>query len=322
MLFKIIYLTMSDEILYRYTQECVSAEYSLQSFAEWKSSQTNPNMLLACDFVFNILHPLFLFRAGIRQCNDDVSYAALYYASSLFYGFNHPKYREIIAKDIMFGICCPQAGSPVARRLGFRMSKSEYGQGLDFQLEERNKLQKNWVFSHGPPTVQQWIRASSSLSFFESIADAVKENVQWTLLSTKVWRPKFWKEYVAARQHFREVFANLGSNLHEFSEDKTPLNPKFANCSVSCFENMNSFMNAFVRGKKCILNIVSAEDLHNKSIDDLRKLAKRLLRGIPSAFKSDLDTRLKAAEEADDLIEIIGEIEYLVEGMASQFDKT
>lgn len=167
---------MSDELVYKFASDTEFRDFTADSFNNWRKNLEdgkNPNLLLATDFVFNILHPIFLFRAGVRQCNDDTSAAALYYASSLFFGFNHPKYRELITRDLFMLVTLPKHGSGLAKRFGFRMKDSSSGQGPDFLVEERNKAQKNWMFSHGTPTQAQWKRAGSTLSFFEDVTPLI-----------------------------------------------------------------------------------------------------------------------------------------------------
>lgn len=112
---------------------------------------------------------MFLFRAGVRQCNDDVAIAALYRAGSIFFGFNHPKYRELISRDLLLHVTLPRKASGLAKRFGFRLRNNEWGQGPDFLVEERNKAQKQWIFTHGTPTQEQLKRASSTLTLFENV---------------------------------------------------------------------------------------------------------------------------------------------------------
>lgn len=160
---------MADELLYKCAMDMGYEQFEVDSFEEWRRGLKNPNLLLACDFVFNILHPIFLFRAGVRQCNDEVATASLYKASGIFYGFHHPKYRELVARDLLQMVSLPKHATSVCKRYGYRLQNSTTGQGPDFLVEERNKAQKHWIFSHGTPTQVQWKRASSTLSFFEEV---------------------------------------------------------------------------------------------------------------------------------------------------------
>jgi hypothetical protein len=67
---------MSDEMLTVYVEHCLSnkLEPSSDGFLKWYGDVAieNKNYNLAFNFVFGLLHPLFLFRAAIRQCNDKV----------------------------------------------------------------------------------------------------------------------------------------------------------------------------------------------------------------------------------------------------------
>lgn len=50
-------------------------EVSAENFAEWVAQLRCPNWIMSADFVLNVLHPVFLFRAGVRQCNDEIAKA-------------------------------------------------------------------------------------------------------------------------------------------------------------------------------------------------------------------------------------------------------
>jgi hypothetical protein len=75
---------MADEMLIVYVVHCLRNKLKPTSdnFLLWYGEVgiENRNFKLAFDFVFGVLHPLFLFRAAVRQCNDKViiSYLLIY----------------------------------------------------------------------------------------------------------------------------------------------------------------------------------------------------------------------------------------------------
>lgn len=93
----------------------------------------------------------------------------MYKASCIFFGFNHPKYRELVTRELLLLVSMPTHASEFAKRMSFAKSKSTSGQGPDFLVEERNKAQKHWIFSNGTPTQAQWERASATLTYFEEV---------------------------------------------------------------------------------------------------------------------------------------------------------
>jgi hypothetical protein len=70
--------------LFVYVQDLITkntvALASAVDFFKWFEDvgHRNENIFLAFNLVFNVLHPLFLFRAGIRQCNDEASYDSFF----------------------------------------------------------------------------------------------------------------------------------------------------------------------------------------------------------------------------------------------------
>jgi len=74
MIFQILYESMTDELLHAYAVNFQISEITPEHYFLWVKNEgsKNPNYALGFDFIFNILHPLFLFRAACRQCNDEV----------------------------------------------------------------------------------------------------------------------------------------------------------------------------------------------------------------------------------------------------------
>jgi hypothetical protein len=71
-----VFESLLDEILTVYIEYRMKEKKarSYEDFFVWYEEVgiACKNFKLAFDFVFGLLHPLFLFRAAIRQCNDKV----------------------------------------------------------------------------------------------------------------------------------------------------------------------------------------------------------------------------------------------------------
>ena len=163
--------SLSDELTLPYVQEQLSKneEISVASYISWSNKNTNPNFKSAEAFTLTWLHSLFLFRAAIRQCNPEVALAAREKASSIFFGFNHPRYREYSCSDFFWLLSVPEECKPLIWSQSSRREGSDFGQAIDFLLEERNKAMKTCVFYSDIPTFEQWRTASCVMNKVEEV---------------------------------------------------------------------------------------------------------------------------------------------------------
>jgi hypothetical protein len=146
-------------------------EYSPEEFSKFLADQMSPTISVAANFVFGILHPLFLYRAAIRKGNDPVARAALHKASIIFFGANHPKYQKLYARDLFYQLKTEgYEGAGFIQRNGASWIESEFSQGFDALNEERNYFLKDWCIYQGVPTKEQWLTASLSLNAFLNVS--------------------------------------------------------------------------------------------------------------------------------------------------------
>lgn len=328
-----MYISLTDELLYQYVRRAKVAKHvvSANDFVNWTNEQRWPNFRMASDFVFNILHPLFLFRAGIRQCNDEVAIAGLNKAAVVFFGFNHPKYRIIMARDMFYLLSLPEIGAGPAKRMGYRLRKSLKGQGLDFLLEERNKAQKQWMFAQGVPSDKQWKKSSSTLTYFEEVRQdfilislfkglvktqlclQLKENVLIELgIREEEKVPRYVKSgdaYRLARIKFRRVLQEESFEPTTFSDAPTTLPNKFINFAVTCKENMRRYFQAFLNKENCVLNLVDTTELETLSSEELKKKVSSKIRQLSGSVKDELAAKFETCSSNSALIELFGEVE-------------
>lgn len=146
-------------------------ETSEEDFFDWfsKASRSNPNLVFCFNFVFRLLHPLFLFRAGVRQTNDKVALAGRELTAAIFYGFNNPRYRLLNAHDTLYLLSVPRDVEAVVCRQAYRKEGGGHvGQGGDFLQEEENRNVTD-LLSDGMPTAEQWSEASCAVQHIKEV---------------------------------------------------------------------------------------------------------------------------------------------------------
>lgn len=59
--FQILFLAITDELIYKFSKETELVSFDLEAFEEWKSHNKNPNIQLAADFVLTYYILCFCF---------------------------------------------------------------------------------------------------------------------------------------------------------------------------------------------------------------------------------------------------------------------
>ena len=162
---EISYLSLTDELLLPYLRNCISqcTTPTIKGYWEYCENIANPNYCYIQQMVFNFLHALMLFKKGCRNNSPEHIVAAKNRMSVLFFGWNHPNYREIVhydlkqymryplpLKEIVLGCLTASRGNNIG-----------HFQGGDALLEEINKEAKQWMI--GVPTEAQWERSFRNL---------------------------------------------------------------------------------------------------------------------------------------------------------------
>jgi hypothetical protein len=100
-----------------------------------------------------------------------VALAAREKAAAIFYGFNHPRYRDINAQDLFLLLNTPAHLMPLIGKQSVRRLDSSYGEGIDFQQEYRNNVTKQVLPWEGIPSVEQWEKASKVLTHLDEVGE-------------------------------------------------------------------------------------------------------------------------------------------------------
>ena len=168
---EISYLSLTDELLLPYVRNCISqcTTPTIKGYWEYCENIANPNYCYIQQMVFNFLHALMLFKKGCRNNSPEHIVAAKNRMSVLFFGWNHPNYREIVHYDLKQYMRYPLSLKEVV--LGCltasRGNNIGHYQGGDALLEEINKEAKEWMI--GVLTEAQWERSFRNLDSISKV---------------------------------------------------------------------------------------------------------------------------------------------------------
>ena len=162
---ELVYLAFADELLLPYFRHCKATESDATAHGYWMFSTDakNPNYVYIQQMVFTYLHAFMMLRKGVRNGDSQLVLVAKTKLGSLFFGRNHPHYRDIIYNDFKLAYLMP---FPVAEGFYSSISASRIGrvghyQSGDALLEEINKAAKKWVL--GVPNDAQWLQSFRNL---------------------------------------------------------------------------------------------------------------------------------------------------------------
>ncbi len=176
---EITYIALTRELLFPFMKQAIEAGEAptLLGFWSYIDKVKNENYLYCLEMAFTYLHALMLLRKGSRANDSEAISGAISKLKLLFFGTNHPLYREILYNDLRIRYLAPPE---ILRQINAnitatRTSKKGHYQGGDALLEEVNKEAKEWVI--GVPTAKQLLRSFRTMekltlvSFFVLIID-------------------------------------------------------------------------------------------------------------------------------------------------------
>ena len=131
-----------------------------KTFFDWyKSNVKNYNYLFAWRICFTFLLAFNLYTQSVRKNNHQHMIAARSAFAPLFYGRNHPRYREVHLRDMMDRVQCPDdIKKDIEEHETFSVSgANNKGQGADFIHEEVNRAVKA-LLPPGAVTANTWTK--------------------------------------------------------------------------------------------------------------------------------------------------------------------
>ena len=162
--------SLSKELLKPYVQQYTNP--TADHFMSWVESEevSDPNYLFAWRVCFSYLLAFTLYTEGVRKNNHDHMMAARVVFAPLFFGRNHPRYRELHMRDLMDRVQCPpQLSKNIKENKSFTASGVvNKGQGADFLHEEVNKRVKS-LLPPGAVTEDTWKRVCRNADKLEAM---------------------------------------------------------------------------------------------------------------------------------------------------------
>ena len=144
---EISYLSLSQELLLPYVRDATSRGEDLSVIGFWGfvDSVKNKSYSFCLEMTFTYLHARMLLRCGTRAGDSNAIAVAKSKLPLLFFGRNHPSYREIFYTDYKIRSL---ASRKILMQIDSTMTASRthregHYQGGDALLEEINKEAKN-----------------------------------------------------------------------------------------------------------------------------------------------------------------------------------
>ena len=130
-----------------------------RSFDWFEKDVRNPNYIFAWRICFTYLLAFYMYTESIRKNHHQLMIAARVGFAPLFYGRNHPRYRELHLRDMLDRVQCPtELQKNIEENESFSLpGASNKGQGCDFLQEEVNRTVKS-LLPPGAVTTTTWIR--------------------------------------------------------------------------------------------------------------------------------------------------------------------
>ena len=133
------------------------------------------------DIVNGPLLSTFLLRCAVRTGNGKLYYAAMQDAMKIFYLNKNPNYIKICSFELYMIRAAPPAVKDFIFRNLFQPNLNHNDQntaeGLDYKLEEWNKVIKQFVPSN--PTYDDWIKLCSFAPTLKKLSDNQAEDYKF-----------------------------------------------------------------------------------------------------------------------------------------------
>ena len=132
-------------------------------FLQWQSSITKPTLKLVSCIMLNLCLGVYIQRIGDRNNDKKCSDAGRMKCMDMFFGFNHPLYREIEYNELRNKVLFPRDVEMVRDcNITFSDNSSDLRtahQGGDFKLEEKVKSMKR-MSPKGVVSTDMWLRVA------------------------------------------------------------------------------------------------------------------------------------------------------------------
>ena len=167
----------------------------LVTFLNNNSEVRNINLIRFFQLVNGPLLSVFFLRCGVRCANGPLYYAA-YERCSLWTFLNKNSNYQIISSFELYLIeVAPKEVKDFIYRMIFHRNKKtaswdSSSEGLDYRMEERNKVIKQ-TLQNDNPTMDDWKRAASNVENMETILDNSRKDYKYNVEASDAYAPKY-----------------------------------------------------------------------------------------------------------------------------------
>ncbi len=246
------------ELVHPYVRRSETTDYTSTGFLKYYKTTLSsiPNYaylyMQACRFGLAIIN----FRIAVRRNNSDLLLCAKYHTKELFFGRNHPHYRNIEIFDSLQRAMMPPDVKKVWDDYSSVTVSNNFstGQDLDFILEEKNRALKQYVPKGSVPSDTLWQNICRDLEPLEKIRKCTLECLGLVSPNEKGPRPLDLDSAVTKlRQVFRPYLQAATSTAFTSLGEKPLLNDM-----LSFIEKAT--MTRMIHIDKHVLGLSSAQD--------------------------------------------------------------
>ena len=237
-------------------------DLSVEKFMKYIMKAQDPNYTFMCDYVFELLDAIFLYRAGVRCGIDSFIHAGRAKFAKVWSGRIHPLYRELeiadtvklmrIPRDLQ-GLVSQSDSLNVSGKLGT-------GEGVDFRLEEVNRQIQQWLPS--VPSTKDWKIACCNYERLSTFRNTLFEAME--IRDPKVQQSKrsqnIDEEILAFRTELRAAEYLMSPNVvrTHVSLDGLPLSTNLKNMCKISRETRSNYVDAYLKHESAAKNFKAA----------------------------------------------------------------
>ena len=182
-------------------------ETDIDQFFEWYGSDVKDhNYRFAWSVCFTYLLAFQLYTQAVRKNHHEHMMAARASFAPLFYGRNHPRYRELHLRDMMDRVQSPNdLREDMAASESFSLSGAHNkGQGVDFLHEEVNRTVKS-LLPPGAVTADLWTRVCRKADSLSEMKDKCIAMTGYQSISGKKAPKRHDHEETMIRRELRQA---------------------------------------------------------------------------------------------------------------------
>lgn len=296
-------------------------EPTVQRYFDWFANEVqDSNYVFAWYACFRYLLAFHMYTESVRKNHHEHMLAARTAFAPLFYGRNHPKYREVHLRDMMDRAQCPEElKTDIKAKESFSLSASNKGQGCDFLHEEVNRSVKSFL-PPGVVTAATWTRVCRKADALQEMKRTCIESSGVHSVSGKKAPKKHDHEQTMFRREIRDAKLldspfETGKELRSITG--VELDEDLKNIKHTLDDSYKQYKNDLMKTKKFgskklkqTLYITKAEReyaeaIENKTINEIKTTIREL---ISDSGLQNYEASLKSKKVKADYIKLYYEV--------------